>query len=143
MLNSKVYRACKNAQQRMIGMLDIGLPTPFYTNVTTELKGFVSAFIPNDRCDRLQAFYKKINDEEFDYLTDLAIADDIPEGWEDAMRCMFSHICDALIGLGLELTDDHYAENIKHYEDLTVPEWVCFALDCAESAMKYKMIENG
>ena len=69
MLNSKVYRACKNAQQRMIGMLDIGLPTPFYTNVTTELKGFVSAFIPNDRCDRLQAFYKKINEKKKATLT--------------------------------------------------------------------------
>jgi hypothetical protein len=139
MLNSKLYRACKNGQQRMIGMMDIGIPNPFYSDLTNELETFVSSFIPEDRYDRVYNCSKRLSEEKFDYLTELSVKTDIPEGWDDAMRYIFSSIVEALIDIGIENTE---FEKVKSYKDLTVAEWVCVLLDCTETVVTNNMLDN-
>lgn len=137
MLNSKLYDACINAQQRMIGMMDIGLPNTFYTNLTDELESFVSSFIQGDRYG-IAHCYKILSGEKFEYLTDLGVAEDIPDGWDKAMRQMFSHIADTMIGLGIPQTEYH--KFAKYYSDLTAVEWISIVLEYTDYALTHDLL---
>lgn len=138
MLNNNLYKACKNAQQRMKGMMDIGIDIPFYNNLTLELDGFVSSFLSNDRHERVLNYYNIMNTDKFDYITELGVAENIPEGWDKAMRYLFAGISDTMVEVGVKKADLH--KSVGSYTDLTAAEWICIVLDYTKYLLNNDML---
>ena len=146
MLNKNLYRACKNGQQRLIGMKDIIIDTttndfsPLIVDITDDIESFISAFLAYDKYWRIEAMMNKIFIENHDWLIALDKREN-PSGWEHGVKYVLACIFDILSKIpGITVSDKYMNCN---YIDLTVTEWLNLIYTYTREILDKRLLGEG
>ena len=146
MLNKNLYRACKNGQERLIGMRDIICDTttddfsPLIVDITTDIEYFISAFLAYDKYWRIEAMTNKIFIENHDWLIALNTCEK-PSGWENGMKYVLAGVFDGMSEIpGITVSNKYMSCS---YTDLTVTEWLHLIYNYTKEILDKRLLGEG
>lgn len=146
MLNKNLYRACKNGQQRLIGMRDIMVDTTtndfssLIVDLTNDIESFISVFLAWDKYWRIEVMMNKIFIENYDWLIGLNTCEN-PSGWENGMKYVLAGVFDGMSEIpGITVSDKYMKIS---YTDLTVTEWLNLIYEYTKEILDKRLLGEG
>ena len=146
MLNKNLYRACKNGQQRLIGMRDIMVDTSnnefssLIFDLTNDIESFISVFLAWDKYWRIETMMNKIFVENYDWLVALDTREN-PSGWENGMKYVLAGVFDGMSEIPGITVSDKYMN--CSYIDLTVTEWLNLIYEYTKEILDKRLLGEG